>query len=119
MNVLLVQLDGRLPNIALMRLAAHHRDRGDQVTLRQTTGPPAVERGLWDRWDRVYASLLFERTRPLARRLLRAYPEAVVGGTGWDLRRTLEDVGVTTRRPDYGVYPGYRPSIGFTQRGCR
>ena len=25
MNVLLVQLDGKLPNVALMRLAAHHR----------------------------------------------------------------------------------------------
>lgn len=34
MNVLLLQLDGKIPNIALMRLAAHHRALGDVVVLR-------------------------------------------------------------------------------------
>lgn len=33
--------------------------------------------------------------------------------------RTLADVGITTRRQDYSVYPSFRPSIGFSQRGCR
>lgn len=34
MNVLLLQLDGKLPNLALMRIAAHHRAQGDAVELR-------------------------------------------------------------------------------------
>ena len=28
-----VQLDGSLPNLALMRLASFHRENGDQVTV--------------------------------------------------------------------------------------
>ena len=56
MKVLLVQLDGKMPNVALMRLAAHHRGRGDPVALRKAANPGAVERGLWDDWDLVYAS---------------------------------------------------------------
>ena len=36
-HVLLWHLDGRLPNLALMRLAAHHRALGDTVELRRGT----------------------------------------------------------------------------------
>ncbi|NJK31302.1 MAG: radical SAM protein [Deltaproteobacteria bacterium] len=118
MNVLLLQLDGSLPNIALMRLAAHHRERGDRVELRRAGNEAAVERQLWDEHDCVYASLLFERTRPVAERLLRAHPQAIVGGTGWDLRSNLEQLGVGLTQ-DYSIYPSFRSSIGFLQRGCR
>lgn len=36
MNVLLIQCDGKMPNLALMRIAAHHRDQGDFVQLCST-----------------------------------------------------------------------------------
>jgi hypothetical protein len=119
MNVLLLQLDGKLPNIAIMRLAAHHRDQGDSVTLQQARTVASVQRCPWDSWDRVYASTIFQKTRPVAEALLRAFPDAVVGGTGWSLTKTLESVGVTTRYQDYSLYPSFRQSMGFTQRGCR
>lgn len=120
-RVLLIQCDGCMPNIALMRLAAHHRSQGDFVYLQQMRRPDSglVERGLFDDWDRVYASLIFTKSQPIARRLLQVYPQAVVGGTGWNFK-TLEDYGVPTEGPmDYSDYPGCRQSIGFTQRGCR
>jgi hypothetical protein len=121
--VLLLQLDGTIPNIALMRLAAHHRARGDEVELRkpgkgERRATKLVERGLFDHHDRVYASLIFDKTRPLAERLLKVHPTAVVGGTGWDFTTTLEQLGVGIEQ-DYSVYPAYRNSMGFTQRGCR
>jgi hypothetical protein len=119
MHVLLLQLDGKLPNVALMRIAAHHRALGHHVELRRAGNATAVERQLWDRHDLVYASLIFERTRPVAERLLQVHPRAIVGGTGWDLSVTLEQHGVTTLDQDYTIYPGFRPSIGFLQRGCR
>jgi len=118
-NVLLLHLDGKLPNIALMRIAAHHRALGDGVVLRHAPTIAAVEPEIGDTFDRVYASAVFERTRPVAERLLVVRPDAIVGGTGWDLVRTLEDVGITTRAQDYSIYPRFRPSIGFSQRGCR
>ena len=120
MNVLLFQLDGKLPNLALMRIAAHHRACGDDVELRKVGNPTALERGLWDVEPQyVYASLIFERTRPLAERLQTIYPGVIVGGTGWDLTTTLESREIHTLEQDYSIYPDYQSSIGFTQRGCR
>ena len=118
MRVLLLQLDGKLPNLALCRLAGHHLAQGDEVVLRHAHTARAVERQLGDDFQRVYASAIFERTRPVAERLLAVYPGAVVGGTGWSLSLTLESLGVTAK-PDYSLYHNYRQSIGFTQRGCR
>lgn len=119
MRVLLLHLDGKLPNLALLKIAAHHRALGDHVELRRAPTPVSVEPEFGDRFERVYASLIFERTRPVAERLLEVRPDAIVGGTGWDLSRTLQDVGVATSQHDYSIYPRFVPSIGFSQRGCR
>jgi hypothetical protein len=118
-RILLLQLDGKVPNIALMRLSAHHKERGADVELRRAGNMQAVETGLFDRFDRVYASLIFERTRPVAERLLAVRPDAIIGGTGWDVSSSLEAFGVTTKQQDYSIYPQWSQSIGFTQRGCR
>jgi hypothetical protein len=118
-NVLLYQLDGKIPNIALMRLAAHHRERGDAVELRKTGQPDRTFRDLESPPDRVYASAIFVKTRPVVERLLRSFPDAIVGGTGWNFTTTLEGSGITTKRQDYSLYPKWKQSIGFTQRGCR
>lgn len=119
-RTLLLQLDGSLPSLALMRLAAHRRSLGDDVELRRAPKLRDVERRLGDDFGRVYASLIFERTRAAAERLRQIYPAAVIGGTGWDLAATLEGVGVPEdTRPDYSDYPHCGYSVGFTQRGCR
>lgn len=121
MRSLLLQLDGKTPNLALMRLAGWHRSQGDDVELRVAPTVRSVRPFMWDLpWDRVYASLIFERTRPVAQEVQRIYQQAVIGGTGWDLTTTLEQFGVPQSvRPDYSDYPDYPHSIGFTQRGCR
>ncbi len=118
MKVLLFQLDGKLPNIALMRLAAYHRRRGDDVELRRTGHP---ERTFWDAPDDllVYGSTIFLKTRFLAERLREAFPQAIIGGTGWDYSTTVEQFGVDSLEQDYSIYPKFRQSIGFSQRGCR
>ena len=119
MKVLLLHLDGKLPNVALMRIAAHHRALGHEVELRHAPTVASVEPELLDRHDLVYASCIFERTRPVAVRVLAAHPNAIVGGTGYEVARSLEDYGITTLAQDYSIYPRFRSSIGFTQRGCR
>lgn len=117
MKVLLMQLDGKMPNIALMRLSTHHRALGDEIEFRFGRN---VEPQLWDdRPDRVYASLIFSRTKPDAERLLQLRPDAIIGGTGWDVTSSLEQYGITTDKQDYSIYPRFRQSLGFTQRGCR
>lgn len=121
MTVLLLHLDGKLPNLALMRIAAHHRELGDQVELRHAGNLRALEPRFSDPvWDRVYASAIFERSRPLADRVRELHPQAVIGGTGVSLTSNLADVGIDERGPlDYSDYPTWKQSIGFTMRGCR
>jgi hypothetical protein len=117
MNVLLCQIDGKIPNLALMRVAAHHRALGNSVDLCHGA---AFESQLFRAEpDAVYASAIFTRSAPLVTRLRRQYPNAIVGGTGIDLALTLESIGITTPGLDYSLYPRFRQSIGFTQRGCR
>ena len=119
LKVLLLQLDGKLPNIALMRIAAHCRPYADDIAFQHCPTVKAVEASDWWGFDRIYASLIFERTRPVAEALLQRYRFAEVGGTGWDVAKRLEDIGIKTKQQDYSLYPHYRHSIGFTQRGCR
>lgn len=130
MRILLWHLDGKLPNLALMRLAAYHRAAGDIVELRRVSNGAALDAKAWREveprfddptWDRVYASAIFERTRPLVERLAALHPGAEIGGTGtWNLGRTLDDVGISEDGPlDYSIYPDFTASIGYTMRGCR
>jgi len=122
MNILLVQIDGNIPNIALMRIASHHRDQGDNVLLVRGVKVPM----LTFQADIVYVSLIFERSADKVA-LIRDQiqpgggdePPIIVGGTGWSLTSKLEDFGITTTQHDYSDYPDFRQSIGFTQRGCR
>lgn len=116
MNVLLIQIDGKLPNYALMRIAAHHRSKGDDVRLVHGRGWRSL---LFFRPDLVYASAIFEWSRPICEELRRDYTKAQIGGTGVDTQTTLESIGITTPDLDYSIYPRFLNSIGFSQRGCR
>lgn len=138
-NVLLIQMDGKFPNLALMRISAHHKGRGDTVTLRHIGNAEALNREHLAEYGQVYASLIFKWNRSVAEYLKTIRPDAVIGGSGWDLVANgaddgliniterkresdvvrLEDYGITTKEKDYSLYPNYLNSIGFTQRGCR
>ena len=116
MKVRLTQLDGKLPNLALMKLAHYHQSAGDDVYLERTPTPSLFE----PEYDMVYASTIFEWTRPVVERLKAAYPDALVGGTGSGSFQTVEEViGGEYEHYDYSIYPDYRWSLGFSQRGCR
>jgi hypothetical protein len=133
MNVLMLDFDGKLSKLSLMKLAAAHRAAGDHVVLRRAGNMASIEPELGDpEWDRVYGSMIFEASKPLGRRAEEIYPGIVIGGTGWDfdngvmMRSTRLPVEVELMRPDYGIYPstsdtrrGRAASIGYTQRGCR
>lgn len=120
-HVRITQLDGRLPNLALMRLAAWHRERGDTVHFFRGAG--GLARHLDEpAYDRVYASAIFEFSAPLVARFRAQFPEAIVGGT-WNKadRITVEQiVGRPYDECDYSIAPAdFTASLGFTMRGCR
>jgi hypothetical protein len=112
-----IQLDGKLPNLALMAAAAHHRTLGHDVEFAFVGTESAASKE--PDAEFTYASLIFEKTRPVAEALKNRLPRALIGGTGWDVTGKLEDHGIRTDRLDYTLYPAYEFSVGFTQRGCR
>jgi hypothetical protein len=101
-----------------MRIAAHHRALNDEVTLRVIGNEQALLDVGLQYYDHIYASAIFTRTMLIAKVLLGWRPDAIIGGTGWSLD-TLEQHGITTQATDYSIYPLFRQSLGFTQRGCR
>ena len=116
MNIRLTQLDGALPNLALMKLAHWHRAQGDNVTLTRQIHPDFFE----PTYDKVYGSSIFSFSQERLMRFQRQWPNAIVGGTGTPFSHTVEDlIGGEYEYHDYTDYPDVDYSIGFTQRGCR
>jgi hypothetical protein len=116
MNVRLTQLDGALPNLAIMQLASWHRERGDNVHVTRHIDPDLFEPA----YDRVYGSVLFDFSGDRLERFRTVWPEAIVGGTGSGSWQTVESyIGEDWGGVDYSGYPDFDASIGFTQRGCR
>jgi hypothetical protein len=121
--VRLLQIDGKIPNIALMRLSAHHKDCGDDVTFHHADSLLSVHPSQFGPADKIFASAIFSRSKPIIAQLLRGRPDSIVGGTGFDVPplqiSSLESRGVSTLTQDYSIYPKFHSSIGFSQRGCR
>lgn len=104
MRIGLIDVDSKIPNLALMKISAYHKSKGDTVSIFNP---------LFDKPDRVYASKIFDFTPDYE-----YWPdcEIIKGGSGYDLRSTL---GPTTESlyPDYSLY-NCDYAIGFTTRGC-
>lgn len=117
MRVLLAQLDGSLPNLALMKLDHWHTARGDDVTVTRHIEPQLGD----EPYDVVYGSAIFKFSQERLMRFQRQYPEAIIGGTGTPFVRTVEEtIGQEEYESySYAGYPDFRDSLGFTQRGCR
>jgi len=112
--MLLVDVDGTLPNVALMKLSRHFKAQGRRVALaRGINGLPRAET--------VLASCVFS-TPPSARRvetLRLTYGAGLqVGGSGVDLRLRLAPE-IEALPPDYALYPELADrAVGFLTRGC-
>lgn len=110
-NIGLYDVDSTIPNLALMKLSAFHKERGDTVL-------PFLHNMRVDAFDKVYASAVFKDV-PDDDLSDHSYlrPEMEIGGSGWNLHKNLPPE-VERCAPDYSFY-NYKHNIGFTMRGCR
>lgn len=110
MQIGLIDVDGHnFPNLALMKLSAYHKAKGDEVEWWWG----------WGRYDRVYMSKVFDDTyTPDMPEPLNAN-EIIKGGTGYGLDNRLPDK-VEHMMPDYSIYPELTKdtAYGFLTRGC-
>lgn len=107
MNVLLIDVDSTIPNLALMKISAYHKSVGDNVGF-NIVDP-----------DLIYCSIIFKKNRHLADGLRFLYPNSKidVGGPGYDLNKKLPDY-IEEMTPDYTLYPDNDRYLGFSSRGC-
>lgn len=119
MKVRITQIDGKLPNLALMKLAFYHNQQGDEIFFKKT-----VQRDMFEpEYDIIYGSAIFDFSHKKLNLFKLNFPNAIVGGTGTNSLATVEDVIgyklYNYENYDYSIYPKFFYSIGFTQRGCR
>ena len=107
MKVLLIDVDSKIPNLALMKISAYHKSIGDEVGF--NISQP----------DKIYASIIFNKNRHAMDGLSMLYPDAEIdiGGGGYDLMKKLPD-NIENITPDYSLYGDDTIPIGFTTRGC-
>ena len=119
MRVLLVDADSKkgFPNLALMKISAHHKRLGREVDL--IRGIP--DTAPLEHYDQVWLSCIYFQNEDKARDYLAQFPEqtdTLFGGSGFQevmnirLGKEIEHL-----MPDYSLYD-VDFSMGFTSRGC-
>lgn len=108
MNIGLLAVDSNYPNLALMKISAWHKARGDNV---EWYNP-------FNRYDKVYMAKVFSFTEDYLQYITNA--DCVEkGGTGYDIRKVLP-MEIDRMQPDYSIYPQIdsKTAYGFLTRGC-
>jgi len=105
MKIKLIDVDSHgMPNLALMKLSAWHKERGDEVGF-DIDSP-----------DKVYISCIFSWNAPIALGIQTMFDcDAEVGGYG--VNGNMLPYEVEHTMPDYSLY-GVDFSMGFVSRGC-
>lgn len=99
MNILIIDIDSKIPNLALKKIEKYHRDLGDSIEF------APMMRG-WA--DRVYVSCVFTKNLDLCHEWEND-TKVLIGGTGYDL---------TVKLPQEIEDVNPRINWGFTSRGC-
>lgn len=111
MKVGLIDVDGhgKFPNLALMKISAYHKAKGDEVEWYSAFG---------GRYDVVYMAKVFGFTEDYGYVIDNA-ERIVKGGTGYDYSVVLP-TDIDRMQPDYSLYPyiDAHTAYGFLTRGC-
>jgi len=106
-NILFVDIDSKIPNLALMKLARYHVNKGDNVFLKKCDNP-----------DKVYISVVFEKNVSKVEAIKNQYDCPVeIGGYYYNKKLNLPDE-IEHIKPYYNLYPDCNASYGYTMRGC-
>ena len=127
----LIDVDGPLPNLALMKISQYYKSIGEDVEfVRPDT-----------KYMKIYASAIFSRSKPICEALLEKYGDNIeIGGTGWNIKKRLPPE-IEVCKPDYFLYSAdmvagkikgimnrktrllkaaqiTEAGVGFSSRGC-
>lgn len=106
MNIAVQQLDGKIPNLAIMKIVNYHKKNGDSVKW--------YEGDMFNsNYDKVYFSKIFNFTKNPT-----MYENCVIGGTGIDFTNKLPEE-IEEMQPSYKFYENCTYHLGFSMKGCR
>ncbi len=113
-SILLIDVDGKLPNLALMKLSRYYKEKGKKVILAHRD---SCIKGA----DRVFASSIFNSPGSANHimKLKKFYGKSLtLGGSGVNIRQRLS-AEIENMPADYDLYPGLGDrAMGFITRGC-
>ena len=106
MKVGLFDIDSKYHNLALMKLSAWHKQKGDEVEFYKP---------LWHTtYDKIYCSKIFTKANKNDNYRT---DDMICGGSGIDIKGKLSKE-IEHIRPDYSLY-NLNYSLGFSTRGCQ
>jgi radical SAM superfamily enzyme YgiQ (UPF0313 family) len=119
-EILLIDVDSKIPNIVLMKLSAHYKKLGKRVTLLQLHydyySIPKKRLINSENFEKVFVSIIFDNNKNSL--LFSNIGNVSVGGTGYDLTIKLPDDIESITDYDYSLYNETDISYGFITRGC-
>ena len=105
MKVGLFDIDSKYHNLALMKISAYHKQKGDEVEFYNP---------LWhSNYDEIYCSKIFKKSHKNDGYIRE---DMICGGSGFEYLTLLPEY-IEHIKPDYDLY-NLRYSLGFTTRGC-
>ena len=121
MKILLVDVDSKIPNLALMKLSNHYKTKGDTVNLTKVGlgyYPSKSKKEIIvdaTGYDKVLVSIIFHTNKKMVKII--NCTDIEFGGVGYSLQKNL-DPAIESLEPDYTIYPDNDTSYGFITRGC-
>lgn len=108
MKIGLIDVDSKIANLALMKISAWHKKKGDTV----------IWYSIFEQFDIVYISKIFTFTPDYFQVITNA-KKVIRGGTGYGTDNKLEE-DIDRTQPDYTIYPEWdkKTALGFLTRGC-
>lgn len=128
----LIDIDSKLPNLALMKISNYYKSLGEEVEFVREE----------QKYEKLYASAIFTKSKGKCQELKNKYGDLIkIGGTGWNIEKQLPKA-IEKMKPDYSLYTaemiykrikggiGLKESkykkaetivnagLGFTSRGC-
>ncbi|MGE4282299.1 MAG: radical SAM protein [Clostridia bacterium] len=132
-NIGLLDIDSKLPNLALMKISSYYKSLGVPVEF--------VQPDRKEKYSKIYASSIFSKNLPACQDLVQEYGDRIeIGGSGFDLHKKLPSE-IESMQPDYSLYSSellyprikgimkretrmnkaitiVNAGIGFSSRGC-
>jgi len=119
-KILLVDVDSKIPNLALMKLSTYYKQKGYEIVLERAGLSYYPSKKVYvintTGYKIVFISIIFKTNKD---KILYGgdCKHVVFGGVGISLKKKLLD-NIEQLEPDYSIYPDNSTSYGFITRGC-